>query len=47
MRFHFLALVIGLTLLGLNDLSSAAPGFRDQNTVPEEAILLVSSFEKP
>ncbi len=37
MRFHFLAWVIGLTLLGLNDLSSAAPGFRDQNTVPEEA----------
>ena len=37
MKFHWLALALGMFCLGLSDLSVAAPGFRDQNTVPEEA----------
>ena len=37
MKSHCLALALGFTFLGLSDLSIAAPGFRDQNTVPEEA----------
>ena len=37
MKYHCLALALGLTILGLSNVSSAAPGFRVQNTVPEEA----------
>tara|TARA_B100000405_G_C16677859_1_gene408228 strand:- start:293 stop:1078 length:786 start_codon:yes stop_codon:yes gene_type:complete len=37
MKFHCLALALGMTIWGLSNSSIAAPGFRDQNTVPEEA----------
>lgn len=37
MKHHCLALAFGITMMGLSNLCVAAPGFRVQNTVPEEA----------